>query len=96
MLADTDAGLDERVLALIAAAAGDGEPRLAVRAGQVLVPRLARAGQQDVLALPPGRDWRLEGQLNGGRWTAWRRSAPATRVVGWGLGRCGWRSARPG
>src|SRR6202050_4631907 len=60
VLADTDAGLDERVLALIAAAAGDGEPRLAVRAGQVLVPRLARADQHDVLAVPPGSEWRLE------------------------------------
>src|ERR1700683_1613074 len=65
VLADTDAGLDERVLALIAAAAGEGEPRLAIRKGQALVPRLARAGQQDVLALPPGRDWRLEAAERG-------------------------------
>ncbi len=64
VLADTDAGLDERVLALIAAV-GDGEPRLAIRKGQALVPRLARAGQQDVLALPPGRDWRLEAAERG-------------------------------
>ncbi len=60
VLADTDTALDERVLALIAAAAGDGEPRLAIRGAQVLVPRLARAGRQDVLAVPAGRDWRLE------------------------------------
>ena len=31
-----------------------------MRGGQVLVPRLARASQQDVLAVPRGRDWRLE------------------------------------
>ena len=65
VLADTDAGLDERVLALIAAAAGDGEPRLAIRKGQALVPRLARARQQDVLAVPPGRGWRLEAAERG-------------------------------
>ena len=47
MLADTDTGLDERVLALIAAAAGDGEPRLAIRGGQVLVPRLARTARAE-------------------------------------------------
>ena len=83
VLADTDAGLDERVLALIAAAAGDGEPRLAVRAGQVLVPRLARAGQQDVLALPPGRDWRLEAAERG---TLEGLAAVSTGDEGGGLG----------
>ena len=31
-----------------------------MRGGRVLAPRLARAAQQQVLALPPGRDWRLE------------------------------------
>src|SRR5580704_14727808 len=60
VLADADAGLDERVLALICAAAGEGEPRLAIRGRQVLVPRLARPGHEDVLAVPAGRDWRLE------------------------------------
>ena len=60
VLADADTGLDERVLALIAAATGVGEPRLAMRGEQVLVPRLTRASKQDVLTLPPGRDWQLE------------------------------------
>ena len=60
VLADADAGLDERVLALIAAATGVGEPRLAMRGEQVLVPRLTRASKQDMLALPLGRDWRLD------------------------------------
>src|ERR1700685_4055620 len=54
-----------RGLSRIAAPAGDGEPRLAVRAGQVLVPRLARADQQDVLAVPPGSEWRLEAAERG-------------------------------
>ena len=38
VLADADAGLDERVLALIAAATGVGEPRLAMRGGRCWYP----------------------------------------------------------
>src|ERR1700689_2121303 len=66
MLADTDTGLDERVLTLIGDAASAGEPRLAIRGGQGLVPRLARAGRQDVLAGPAGRGWRGGGTGPGG------------------------------
>src|SRR5580704_7644862 len=45
---------------LVAAGVGEGLAEFAVRGGRVLVPRLARAGSLDVLAVPPGRDWRLE------------------------------------
>jgi polyketide synthase 12 len=58
VLADVDAlaGTGE----LVAAGVRAGLQEFAVRGGRVLVPRLTRAGSQDVLALPPGRDWRLE------------------------------------
>jgi NADPH:quinone reductase-like Zn-dependent oxidoreductase/acyl carrier protein len=58
VLADVDtlAGAGE----LVTAGVGAGVAEFAVRGGRVLVPRLARAGSQDVLALPPGRHWRLE------------------------------------
>jgi NADPH:quinone reductase-like Zn-dependent oxidoreductase/acyl carrier protein len=58
VLADVDAlaGTGE----LVAAGVGAGLAEFAVRGGRVLVPRLARARSQDVLAVPPGRDWRLE------------------------------------
>ncbi|HEY1620224.1 MAG TPA: SDR family NAD(P)-dependent oxidoreductase [Streptosporangiaceae bacterium] len=45
---------------LVAAGVGAGLAEFAVRGGRVLVPRLASARSQDVLPLPPGRDWRLE------------------------------------
>ncbi|MFK0296995.1 SDR family NAD(P)-dependent oxidoreductase [Streptomyces sp. NPDC090442] len=37
-----------------------GEPQLVVRAGELLVPRLARAAGVGGLALPDGDDWRLD------------------------------------
>ncbi|HET9139090.1 acyltransferase domain-containing protein, partial [Actinophytocola sp.] len=43
-----------------------GESQVAVRAGQVLVPRLTRAGSDGVLVPPPGEPvWRLDAQNKG-------------------------------
>ncbi|NEA99066.1 type I polyketide synthase [Streptomyces sp. SID13726] len=43
------------------AALATGEPQLRLRGGELSVPRLARAGSQDVLMVPgEGADWRLE------------------------------------
>ncbi|HET9143510.1 SDR family NAD(P)-dependent oxidoreductase, partial [Actinophytocola sp.] len=43
-----------------------GEPQVAVRAGQVLVPRLTRAGSDDVLIPPAGQPaWRLDSRDKG-------------------------------
>ncbi len=58
VLADVDAlaGAGE----MVAAGVGAGLGEFAVRGGRVLAPRLARAGQQEALAVPAGRDWRLE------------------------------------
>ncbi|MFL6120074.1 SDR family NAD(P)-dependent oxidoreductase, partial [Actinophytocola sp.] len=41
------------------AAVATGEPRVAVRAGEVLVPRLARAGSDGALVAPDGPAWHL-------------------------------------
>ncbi|MFI2209070.1 SDR family NAD(P)-dependent oxidoreductase, partial [Streptomyces sp. NPDC020141] len=53
------ADVDERSDAALAAAVASGEPQVAVRAGQVFVPRLSRSAPA-VLALPDAREWRLE------------------------------------
>ena len=52
-----DAGDLVGVGPLVVAAAGLGEPEFAVRGGQVLVPRLARAGEP--LVVPQAAGWRL-------------------------------------
>ncbi|MDT0347771.1 polyketide synthase, partial [Streptomyces litchfieldiae] len=45
----------------IAGAEALGEPQLALRAGDILVPRLTRVATDDTLAPPPGADtWRLD------------------------------------
>ncbi|WP_254398553.1 acyltransferase domain-containing protein, partial [Streptomyces sp. AC558_RSS880] len=45
--------------ALLDAAAHSGEPQLALRAGQLLVPRLARSGGSAEALVAPGGEWRL-------------------------------------
>nr|AJW65409.1 type I modular polyketide synthase [Nocardiopsis sp. CMB-M0232] len=52
---DDDGGGD-----LIAEAVGSGEPQVAVRGGEVLVPRVVRRNGDDRLAPLHGRDWRLD------------------------------------
>ena len=76
VLADADAGLDERVLALIAAAAGVGEPRLAYAGG--------RYWCRDWPGPASRTCWQFrEGGTGGWRspsaapWRAWERPAPA-------------------
>ncbi|MBH1937212.1 SDR family NAD(P)-dependent oxidoreductase, partial [Streptomyces sp. AV19] len=56
--------VDERSPEALAAAVASGEPQTAVRAGQVLVPRLTRSGP-DVLALPESSAWRRESNDGG-------------------------------
>ncbi|WP_353942643.1 type I polyketide synthase [Streptomyces sp. HUAS MG91] len=60
VLVDLDAEVGESAEALIAAVAS-GEPQIAVRAGELRVPRLARAARDGVLVAPEGEAaWRLE------------------------------------
>ncbi|WUI01420.1 SDR family NAD(P)-dependent oxidoreductase [Spirillospora sp. NBC_00431] len=42
------------------AAVESGDPQVAVRQGRLLVPRLARVGSDEVLALPPTTGWELD------------------------------------
>ncbi|MEV4678391.1 SDR family NAD(P)-dependent oxidoreductase, partial [Actinomadura sp. NPDC049382] len=59
VLADVDE--DERSLQLLPAALACGEPQLAVRCGEVLLPRLTRAAADGALAPPHERtEWRLD------------------------------------
>ncbi|GAB3874913.1 hypothetical protein GCM10027610_144430 [Dactylosporangium cerinum] len=59
VLIDVDGSVDS--LRLIGAAAALGEPEVALRAGQVLVPRLVRALPSTSLSVPEGPEsWRLE------------------------------------
>jgi candicidin polyketide synthase FscB len=64
VLLDTETG----DAAEVAAAIATGEPQLAVRAGEILVPRLTRAGSSGDLVAPAG-PWRLDvvhrGRLDG-------------------------------
>ncbi|HEY2241939.1 MAG TPA: SDR family NAD(P)-dependent oxidoreductase, partial [Streptosporangiaceae bacterium] len=60
VLADTDEH-SPAAARLIAVAAGTGEPEFAVRAGQVLLPRLTRQPPSPPVALPvPAASWRLD------------------------------------
>ncbi len=63
VLVDVD-GEPESWAALGAALAAD-EPQLAVRAGEVLAPRLARPGGDGALAPPTGPGWRLDVSTRG-------------------------------
>ncbi|GAA2934075.1 hypothetical protein GCM10020221_32240 [Streptomyces thioluteus] len=56
--------VDVRSPEALAAAVASGEPQVAVRDGQVLVPRLTRTGPA-VLALPEAPAWRLESDGGG-------------------------------
>ncbi len=57
---DLDLGAGGEARALLAGALGLGEPQLALRGGDVLVPRLLR-GTAGALAVPDGvREWRLD------------------------------------
>ncbi|HEU5470906.1 MAG TPA: beta-ketoacyl synthase N-terminal-like domain-containing protein, partial [Actinophytocola sp.] len=57
--------LDAEPAGLPAAALG-GEPQVAVRDGQLLVPRLTRTGSDGVLVPPPGQPaWRLDAENKG-------------------------------
>ncbi|MCT2594852.1 SDR family NAD(P)-dependent oxidoreductase, partial [Streptomyces sp. N2-109] len=56
MLVDLD---DTASAGVLPSVVDSGEPQLAVRAGEVLVPRLARAGAE-VLSPPAGVPWRLD------------------------------------
>ncbi|GAA4232332.1 hypothetical protein GCM10022254_31910 [Actinomadura meridiana] len=56
-----DVDVDDRWGAALLDACDDSEPQRAVREGDTFVPRLARAGNDGALAVPPGLDaWRLE------------------------------------
>ncbi len=68
VLVDTDGSPESA--AVLDAAVGLGEPQVALRDGQVLVPRLARAGESGALVPPAGSgSWRLavktQGTLDG-------------------------------
>ncbi|WP_455569400.1 type I polyketide synthase [Streptomyces rapamycinicus] len=64
VLADIDGG--ESSWAALAAAVHTEEPQVAVRAGEVFLPRLARWGGDDTLTVPAGeRAWRLEAMEKG-------------------------------
>jgi NADPH:quinone reductase-like Zn-dependent oxidoreductase/aryl carrier-like protein len=52
-------------LAVIAAAAGHGEPELAVRAGELLAPRLARLNTDDLTVPADAPAWKLENTAHG-------------------------------
>ncbi|MFD7034036.1 SDR family NAD(P)-dependent oxidoreductase, partial [Streptomyces sp. NPDC059917] len=58
LLADLDA--DERSAAVLSAALAGDSSQLALRGGEILVPRLARAATSKALVPPPGRPWRLD------------------------------------
>ncbi|MEU8146471.1 SDR family NAD(P)-dependent oxidoreductase [Nonomuraea sp. NPDC048901] len=58
--------LDDSEVPVPAVLAALAEPQLAVRSGEVLVPRLARAATKDTLALPVGvAEWRLDAAVKG-------------------------------
>ncbi|MFI7131759.1 SDR family NAD(P)-dependent oxidoreductase, partial [Nonomuraea sp. NPDC050153] len=65
LLVDLD-GAAESLTALVSLLSMEDEPQLAVRAGQVLVPRLARADASDELQAPEGGSgWRLDSPAKG-------------------------------
>ncbi|MBO0819824.1 MAG: acyltransferase domain-containing protein, partial [Nocardiopsaceae bacterium] len=67
VLVDVDGGAES--LAALPAAVASGEPQIAVRDGQILVPRLDQAAARPVLTPPAGTGWRLamtgQGTLDG-------------------------------
>ncbi|WBB60934.1 SDR family NAD(P)-dependent oxidoreductase [Streptomyces sp. WMMC500] len=64
---DTLTGGDPASVPHLVEALATGEPQLAVRHDQVLVPRLARSadGAADALTIPDGRSWRLDKTASG-------------------------------
>ena len=98
VLADVDMategpGAREVLAGVLAAATVGEEPQLAVRAGQVLVPRLARAA---VPAGAGGGAWRVEVPAAGGLWGTCFRWGARGCWSRWAPGRCGWRCGRRG